>query len=120
MKPAADFHKSSPKKSSVNLLAFTLVELPVVIAIIAILAALLLAALTRSLERARHIQCVNHVRQLGQALQELVSENHKHPLFVGASFWSFATATSNRRRCHFFADTSAAALVRWNREKLSP
>jgi prepilin-type processing-associated H-X9-DG protein/prepilin-type N-terminal cleavage/methylation domain-containing protein len=66
--------------------AFTLVELLVVIAIIAILAVLLLPALTRSLERAKQIQCVNNVRQLGQALQEFVSENHKYPLFVDASF----------------------------------
>jgi len=66
--------------------AFTLVELLTVIAIIGILAALLLPALSKSLNRARQIHCVNNVRQLGQALQEFVGENHKYPLFMDASF----------------------------------
>jgi prepilin-type processing-associated H-X9-DG protein/prepilin-type N-terminal cleavage/methylation domain-containing protein len=67
-------------------MAFTLLELLVVMAIIGVLMALLLPALTRSLQRAREIQCVNNVRQLGLGLQEFVGDNHKYPLFVDAKF----------------------------------
>lgn len=60
--------------------AFSLVELLVVISIIALLAALLLPVLTSARQRARSLNCVSNLRQIGIALQTYVQENQHFPL----------------------------------------
>ncbi len=59
--------------------AFTLVELLVVIAIIAILAALLLPALSMGRGQAQSAACKNHLRQIGLAMTMYVSDYGRYP-----------------------------------------
>jgi len=65
--------------------AFTLTELLVVVAIVSIIAALLLPAISQSKRRAQQIQCVGNLHQQGVAIHTFVAEYNCYPTWITSS-----------------------------------
>lgn len=83
---------------------FTLIELIVVIFIIALLAALVVPAAQSARESARRSQCINHLKQIGIALQSYVASSN---IFPGISI-----ITAHDSRGGFYSGNSYSPLAR--------
>ena len=93
---------SSPAHGQVKLYSFTLIELLVVIAIIAILAAMLLPALSAARERARTSNCLGNMTTAGKCLMFYADDYNDYMPEGGENMW-YARPMQYEQSMHMMA-----------------
>ena len=88
---------------------FSLIELLIVIAVIAILVSLLLPALNGAREKAYELSCKSNLKMIGTASTSYSADNNDWIVYVYDSAWKTNWAKNGKPRCSETGQTPLSA-----------
>ena len=101
-----------------HMISFTLIELLIIIAILAILAAMLLPALNLGRQKALEVNCIGRLRSIGQAEAMYIDDYNDMMTPVVSSLVEGEKESEERRNCQYWSgekpDIGFGILVRQN------